>query len=240
MNIFENAWEWLSDKAKKAYEWVKDKIDEASQWLEEVFGNEKYNEDNVEDQVNADAALAEFREQIEKSVNDLEKGCMESLYSLFQDLKDKIKDRFPDLIEIIDNEQSRAKEDLEGTVMQSIKEKLSKNNIDFTTTMGMNPGILKKVAIKGQIDKAFKETENEFYDRLEKYANHVLEEFQERLECRINDQVAQMNKKIKELEELKKQAENGQIDIDSLREKSVPLMEAAQCIIQILNREAFS
>ena len=46
-----------------------------------------------------------------------------------------------------------------------------------------------------------------------------------------------MNLRINELEILKAEAENGQIDVDALRDSCSPVMESAQCIISMLEME---
>lgn len=73
--------------------------------------------------------------------------------------------------------------------------------------------------------------------KLKKYAEHVLEEFSGRLNNRIVDQENQMNARILELEKLQLEAENGQIDVNALKDKATPMMEVSECIIQIFETE---
>ena len=46
-----------------------------------------------------------------------------------------------------------------------------------------------------------------------------------------------MNQRINELELLQAEAENGQIDVDALKDSCSPVMESAQCIINMLEME---
>lgn len=46
-----------------------------------------------------------------------------------------------------------------------------------------------------------------------------------------------MNQHIKELENLQNEAREGQIDINNLKEKNIPVMETAECIIRVLEME---
>ena len=226
MGLIGRAIGWLKDKGKKAVDWVKDKL-----------SRKKYNEDVVEDHVDVDAVLAEFRDTIEGDVDLAEKKCMESVSSLFSDLKEKTKEKFPDLVEIIENEQQKAEDELKGTIMKYVKRHLSKNDPKFLKVLKMNPGRAKERELDMATERVFDDAEKAFNSKLKKYAEHVLEEFTNRLNNRIADQEIRMNARIKELEDLQLEAESGQIDVDALKDKSAPVMESSECIIQILGME---
>lgn len=225
---------WVKNKVEDAVDWVKNKVEEAVDWVKDKLSKRKYNEEDVEDHVDVDAVLAEFRDAIQDDVDSVEAKCMESISSLFSDLMEKTKERFPDLIEIIENEQQKAEAELRGTVMKYVKEHLSKNDAKFLRVLKMNPGQAKKSELDMATERVLDNAEAEFNTKLKKYAEHVLEEFTNRLNNRIADQEARMNKRITELEKLQVEAECGQIDINALRDKSAPLMESSECIIQIL------
>lgn len=228
---------WLRDAWDSAKSWVKEKVDKAVDWVKEKLSRKKYDEDDVEDHVDVDAVLAEFRETIQDEVNDAEKRCMDSISVLFTDLIEKTQEKFPDLVEIIKNEQQKAENELKGTVMKYVKEHLSKNDAKFLRVLKMNPGKAKEDALDLATENVLNDAEKSFNAKLKKYAEHVLEEFSGRLNNRIVDQENQMNARIHELEKLRLEAESGQIDVNALKDKSAPMMEVSECIIQIFEME---
>lgn len=224
---------WVRD----AVDWVKDKVEDAVDWVKDKLSGKKYNEDYVEDHVDVDAVLVKFRDTIQDDIDHAEKRYMESISSLFSDLIEKTKEKFPDLIEIIENEQQKAEDELKGTIMKYVKEHLSKNDPKFLKVLKMNPGQAKKSELDMATKRVLDDAGKAFNSKLKKYVEHVLDEFTNRLNTRIADQEARMNVRIKELEDLQLEAESGQIDIDALKDKSAPLMESSKCIIQILGTE---
>lgn len=228
---------WVLDKVETAKEWVKEKIEDAVDWVKDKLSRKRYDEDDVEDHVDVDAVLAEFREKIQGTANEAEERCMESIAVLFADLIEKTQEKFPDLVEIIKSEQQKAEKELKGTVMQYVKEHLSKNDAKFLRVLKMNPGKTKDDALDLATENVLNDAEKSFNAKLKKYAEHVLEEFSGRLNNRIVDQENQMNARIRELEKLQLEAESGQIDINALKDKAAPMMEVSECIIQIFEME---
>ena len=218
-------------------DWIVEKVEDAIDWVKDKLSTKEYDDDDVEDQVDVDAVLAEFRESIQDDMDKTEKKCMGTISPLFNDLKEKTKEKFPDLIEIIEVEQESAEVELKGTFMRYVKEHFSKNDPKFLEVLKMQPGKAKKSALDAATERVFEEAEKAFSSKLKKYAEHILEEFTNRLNYRISDQEKQMNKRISELEKLKEEAETGQIDVDALKDNCSPMMETAECIINILRTE---
>lgn len=238
---------WAYDKAEKIKdkaEKIKDKVEDVKYAVEDAwdrikdtFSRKKYDEDDIEDQVDVDAALADFKEVIKGDITDVEKDCMDSVTSLFSDLIEKTKDKFPDLVEIIENEQEKAQKELKGTVMKYVNEHLSKNDSKFLEVLKMNPGKAKEKALDSSAEQILTNAEKVFDSKLKKYAENVFEEFSYRLNTRIANQEEEMNKRIEELEKLQEEAEEDKIDVEALKEKCAPIMESAECMIQVLGME---
>ena len=236
MSIFDLVGDFL-DAVENAKEWAEEKIENAVEFVKDVLSRKKFDENTVEDHVDVDAVLAEFRKSIQSRVDGVEEGCMKSIDALFIDLIRKTQEKFPDLVEIIKNEQQKAEKELKGTVMQYVKEHLSKNDAKFLRVLKMNPGKAKKDALDLATKNVLNDAENLFNSKLKNYAEHVLEEFSGRLSNRINDQENRMTARIKELEELQLKAESGKIDVNTLKDKAAPMMEASECIVQIFKME---
>lgn len=228
---------WAKEKAADVVNWVIEKVEDAVDWVTDKLSRKKYDEHDVEDHVDVDAVLAEFRESIQDEINGAEKRCMDSVSVLFADLIEKTQDKFPDLVEIIRNEQQKAENELKGTVMRYVKEHLSKNDAKFLRVLKMNPGKAKEEELDLATKNVLNDAEKSFNAKLKTYAEHVLEEFSGRLNNRILNQESQMNARLHELEKLQLEAESGQIDIKALEDKAVPTMEISECIIQIFRME---
>lgn len=225
--------DFLSDAAS----WVMDKIEDAIDWINDKLSAKEYNEDNVDDIVDVDAVLSELRSAVKSDVDKAEKKCMDNISMLFSDLKKKTKDKFPDLVEIIESEQKKAENELKGTVMKYVKEHLSKNDPYFLAVLKMKPGKEKRAALDTATGQVLKKAEKSFNAELKRYASYILEEFTVRLNTRISDQEKQVNRKMEELVELQKKAEKDQIDIEALKDNCIPVMESAECIIHMFKKE---
>lgn len=250
---------WLIDKVHDIGSWIKDKVEDkvenftdrmdiakiefecameyAYDRIKDILSRKKYDEDDIEDQVDVDAALADFKEVIKGDITDVEKDCMDSVTSLFSDLIEKTKDKFPDLVEIIENEQEKAQKELKGTIMKYVNEHLSKNDSKFLEVLKMNQGKAKEKALDSSAEQILTNAEKVFDSKLKKYAENVFEEFSYRLNTRIANQEEEMNKRIEELEKLQEEAEEDKIDVEALKEKCAPIMESAECMIQVLGME---
>ena len=79
---------------KDAAEWVKDKVETAIDWVKDKLSFSEYDEDDIEDHVDVDAVLAEFREKMQGDVNNAEKKCMSSISDVFTDLIRKTQEKF--------------------------------------------------------------------------------------------------------------------------------------------------
>ena len=187
---------WLVDKVDDGIRWAKRKVEEAVDWVKDKLSRKKYDDKDVGDHVDVDAVLAEFRKSIKHDVDSVENKCMNSISQLFSDLILKTRDKFPDLVEIIENEQEQAEKELKGTIMKYVKEHLSKNDSRFLRVLKMNPGPAKDAALDEATARVFEDAEKEFNSKLKMYAEHVLVEFTSRLNSRIANQEAQMKQRI--------------------------------------------
>lgn len=192
---------------------------------------------SVEDQVDVDAELRKVKDEIQNSVEKIEKGCMEYISKLFSELRENTRSKFPDLVKIIESEQRKAEQELDGTIMQYVEEHLSKNDDKFVEVLKMNRGDEKKRRIKETTDRVLSNAEKTFNSKLKAHTEYLLDEFSRRLQIRLDSQEKQLNQYIQELEKLQKQAEEDQIDIEALKEESAPFMEAAECMIHLFEMD---
>lgn len=224
---------WIRDRFDDVKYWVLDKFDS----VKDMLGGYSYSSSDIEQQIDVDKVLAEFRDSIQDKVSEAEAECMKSISILFQDLKEKTSTKFPDLIEIVDSEQKKAEKALSGSVMKYVKEHISKNDEKFLKILEMPPGEAKIDALSRKTDKVIEGAKRAFGKKLARYEKHVLNEFTNRLDVRMTNQEVQMRKRIEEMQKLEEEANKGEIDMVALRDSCAPIMESAECIIFILETE---
>lgn len=235
---------WFGDKISDACDFVKDKVEDVIidvqigfDWIRDSLSGKSYDEGKIEDQIDVDAVLEEYKENIKKEVSETESECMKKISDAFLELMTEISEQFSDLVEIIKEQQTKAEKELQGTIIEYIKEHLSKNDPEFLKVLKMRPGKEKEEELENIYKKIRSDAVIEFSEKLKKYIEDLLSEFTNRLDIRITDQEKEMNQRITELKKLQKEAEDGQIDIERLKNHSIPIIESAECIIHLLEME---
>lgn len=206
-------------------------------WIKDRLGKRTYSSSSLDDQIDVDKELSKFRENINGDACKVENKCMQEIDTCFMNLKQKTKDRFPDLVQIVESKQADAKKELNGTIMQYIKEHLSKNDREFVKVLEMPPGQAKKSALDAKTNQILNDAESHFFKKLNQYMVAVQKDFTVRLKTRLVDQERQMKDYIIELEKLEKQARDGSIDVNEVVNKCTPVMESAESIIAILEMD---
>lgn len=205
--------------------------------LSEKLGGSSYDSNSPDAMAGVDKELSDFRKSIDKLATELEKQCMETIGELFNGLKKKTKDRFPDLVSIIDGKQKDAEEKLKGTIMKYVKEHLSKNDSDFLIVLNMPPGEDKQSALDKQSSKILEKAESFFCKCLSEQVKDIQKEFEYRLNSRLNEQERVVQERISFLERIEKQKKEGYVDKNRIENECIPIMDAAECIKVLLENE---
>ena len=227
----------LSDVVENVVDFAKEKVEQAVEWVKDKLGNSSYDSSSVSDQIDVDKVLSEFRESIQGDIDLKEEESMNNLDTLFIDLKKKTQARFSDLVIIINEKQKEAKKELNGTVMQYIKEHLSKNDEKFVTVLKMKPGQAKQDALDVEAERIFSEADAFFCNKLKGYIEEIQREFTTRLETRLKDQECQLEEYIIRLEKMQEQTDKGDVNVDEIINDNTPMMESAECIKMILEMD---
>lgn len=201
------------------------------------LGKKSYSSSNLEDQIDVDRELNTFRQKINDDARKVEHECMQEIDTCFLNLKQKTKERFPDLVQIVESKQANAKKELNGTIMQYVKEHLSKNDREFVKALEMPPGQAKKTALDVKTNQILNDAVRHFFNKLNQYMVAVQKDFTVRLKTRLVDQERQMKDYIIELEKMEKQAREGSIDVNEVVNKCTPVMESAESIIAVLEMD---
>lgn len=240
ISFFSGVVDWAKDKIEDIADKVEDVVDtveDAVSGFIDLFSKSSYDPGEVKNQIDVDAELRKVKDKIKKSVEEIEKSCMEYIAKLFSELRENTRSKFPDLVGIIEIEQKKAEQELDGTIMKYVEEHLSKNDDKFVEVLKMSPGEEKKRRIKETTNLVLSNAEKTFNSQLKAHTEYLLDEFSRRLQIRLDSQEKQLNQYIQELEKLQKQAEEDQIDIEALKEESAPFMEAAECMIHLFEMD---
>lgn len=230
----EDIYDSVKEKVSDAYDAVKEKVSDAIDWVTDKLDSLIYNRDKVNDQINVDSILSEQREMIQDEVNQLEMERMDIIPLTFGSLKEMTRDRFPDLIDIIDEKQKMAEDDLKGNIIQYVKEHQSKNNMQYRKILEMSPGPEKRDALRSEAQKIMNDAVANFNNKLAEYVEGVQTEFSARLKTRLDDQENLFNEYIAKLEVMEDEAKNGTLNVDQVINDCAPIMETAQCIFTIV------
>lgn len=159
-DLFSSVRDIVSDAVDKARDVIGDACGAITDFFSEMEG---IDEGSVESQVDVDAALSDFRKEIEEDINNIEKQCMKLLSELFDELTKNTVNIFPDLVEIVRDEQKKAEKELKGTTMRYIQEKLSKNDTNFLQILKMKPGKEKADKLNKFSEKVFEQAEKNLH-----------------------------------------------------------------------------
>ena len=227
----------LWDRLCDAGEWFQERVSDIINWFSNKFGESSYDDDILEDQIDVDKELRRVRDSMKENVDTIEEQCMGKVGELFTGLKRRSKERFPDLVELIESKQEEAEKKLKGTILRYVKKHLSKNDKDFLEILEMQPGYEKKMKLEWQQKQVLEEAQTHFYKCLVKQVKDVQQEFELRLKTRLEDQENQMKERIARLEILEQQMEKGTVDYISIKNRIIPIMEVAECISTLLETE---
>ena len=116
-DLFSSVRDIVSDAVDKARDVIGDACGAITDFFSEMEG---IDEGSVESQVDVDAALSDFRKEIEEDINNIEKQCMKLLSELFDELTKNTVNIFPDLVEIVRDEQKKAEKELNSDLERAI------------------------------------------------------------------------------------------------------------------------
>ena len=176
--------------------------------IKDFFGSRKYDRTNMNDHINVDKELEEFRNKINPEVDKTEKQCMQDLIKLYDNLSELVENKFHDMAEIIDDNKRKAEKELSGTIMKYVKEHVSKNDKDLLNILEMPIGTAKSSAVERHINKVICDAREKFVVLLIQRVEFIKEDVKERLENRIIEEEDNMNRKIHEYEELEIELNN--------------------------------
>ena len=225
---------WLKSAASVAVKVVTTVVQTAVTVVKNVLGANGYNDKKLDDVLFVERTLNEFRASIGEAAREAEEAAIEDALVHFDDFADELKDRFPELVDLVRQRQREASEELTGIIPDYAQEHISENNPAFSVILKMMPGEEKQTQLDDYMNTILSRAEKEFRKELKKCLQELTSELNDRVSQRLESE-EDILKNLKEtLEELEQQATSDTLDFEKVESECAPVVEVAACIKTLL------
>ena len=225
---------WLKSAASIAAKVVTTVVETAVTVVKSVLGANTYNDKKLNDVLFVERTLNEFRASIGKAAREAEEAAIEDALIHFDDFADELKERFPELVGLVRQRQSEAREELTGIIPDYAQEHISENNPAFAVILKMMPGKEKQAQLDEYMNTILGRADSKFRKELKDRLQALNKELDERVSQRLESEEAVLKNLKEKLEELERQANNDTLDFEKVESECAPVVEAAACIETLL------
>jgi len=228
--------------AKKAATVAKKKLDEAVDYVSSLLADsvskkKGYVGNTTKEIIDIDKELNKFNDLINPRAEEAEKAAITDAMEHFDAFAEDLQEAFPELVDVVRLRQKEARNDLTGTIMGYVKERVSANDETFLAVLKMQQGDEKKDRINKRIKTIIKGAKREFRTKLQEKLQNLSEELNERLKEKIEKEEEALNTINRKYTELERQASANVIDFGKLEDECAPVIEATACIRGLLEDE---
>ena len=221
MGFFRDLW----DSAK---DWVKDRVEDVKEFF--GLGHRKSYSGSVQETVDIDKVLNDFRASISPEAKELENEFLDSVLSKFDGFIESEGSDYPELVNALKKKKRSVASHLNGVIVNHINKRASTNDEEFRKILEMQPGNPKTQAVKKQSQKFLVEAETLFKEKLQSEMDELNAELSERFSEALKSQEEQLQKKETAYQRLLEDAERGQLDLNALEEDCVLVADAYSCM----------
>ena len=221
MGFFRDLW----DSAK---DWVRDRVDDIKDFF--GLGNRASYSGSVQETVDIDKVLNDFRTSISPEAEELEKKFLAEVLSKFDEFIKSEGHDYPELISALKKKKRSIVSHLSGVIINHINKRASTNDEEFKKILEMQPGSAKTQALKEQSQKFLLEAEALFKEKLQSEMSDLNTELSERFNDALKSQQEQLQNKETAYQRLLEDAERGQLDLNALEEDCVLIEDACSCM----------
>ena len=221
MSFFSDLWE-------SAKEWVHDRVED----IKEFFGlgsRESYS-GSVQETVDIDKVLNDFRTSISPEAKELEERIIDSVLAKFDSFIESEGHDYPELVSALKKKKRSVASHLTGVIINHINKRASTNDEEFKAILEMQPGNAKTQALKNQSQKFLLEAEKLFKEKLQQEMTELSEELSERFNEALKNQEEKLKNQEVAYQHLRDDAERGQIDLNGLEEDCILVANAYSCM----------
>ena len=228
MGLCSSVFDWVSDRFDDAKNWIEDRVDD----IKDFFGlgsRESYS-GSVEETVDIDKVLNDFRTSISPDAKELEKKFLDSVLSKFDEFIESEGRDYPELVSALKKKKKSVASHLNGIIVNHINKRASTNDEEFRKILEMQPGTPKTQALKTQSQKFLAEAESLFKEKLQSEMAELNTELSDRFREALKSQEEQLESKARDYKRLLEDAERGQLDLNALEEDCVLIADACSCM----------
>lgn len=228
MGIFSDFFDWVREKADDAKIWVEDKIEGFKEFFN--LGNSGSYSGSLQETINIDKVLNDFRDSISPEAKKLEEEYMASVMGEFDDFIKSQRCDYPDLANALEQKKEDVRASLNGIIISHINKCVSVNNDEFKAILKMQPGRSKTEALKSQSQKFLSEAEEKFKEKLQSEMSHLNEELSKRFREALKSQEKRLANKEKDYRKFLENFERGQLNIKDIEDERKLAADACACM----------
>lgn len=210
-------------------DWAKEKVEQVIDFFSNLGGRSSYS-GTVEEAIDVEKVLNEFKEQYAQAVTKKEKDCVDSVMQRFDDFEKSYQNKYPDLIELLKSKKSAVKKELKNVIIDEFNKRLSVNDPQFRKVLEMKKGDAKIKELESCYEKFMAEAVSIFNSKLETKMNDLNNDISARFKAALNEQKGNLDKKEAEYRQLQDEAQNGLLDLKKLEQQCIPIEDACDCI----------
>lgn len=233
MGLFSDFCDWVREKVDDAKIWVEDKVENAIDTVRGFFdglGNSGSYSGSVQETIDIDKVLNDFRDDISPEAKKLEEDYMARVTEKFDDFIKSQKCDYPELANALEQKKEEVRSKLSGIIINHINKRASVNDDEFRAILKMQPGGPKTEALKKQSQKFLSEAEERFKDRMQSEMGKLNDELSKRFREALGGQAERLKKKEEDYQEYLRDAERGQLDLKDIEDKRILAADACACM----------
>lgn len=222
------------------FSWIADRVSSVIDWVKDKLGGSSYSGSTVQERVDVEEVLSEFKEDLGKKAHELEEKCIDKAKKEFQEFSDKFKRQYPSSSEELDKRRRILLSELKGTITDYAQSHISENDPEFQKTLKMRPGKEKKETLENEINSIVISAEGTFYQKLQQAMGELHDEFERRLMADLKQKEDALEKQTKKYEDLEKEMEGTEestVKLEAHENRQRVLEEVDACLDTILSEE---
>ena len=214
------------------FSWIREKVERAVEAVKDFFGlgSRGSYSGSVQETVDIDKVLNDFRDSISPKAEQREKEYMNIVLKKFDDFIESRRYDYPELVSALAKKRNDVKSKLSGIIIDHINKRASVNDDEFRAILEMQPGDSKKEKLEKQSQKFLLEAETLFEKNLQSEMDKLNKELSERFSEALEEQDKQLKKREADYQTLLGKAERGQLDLKDLEDKCIFAADANSCM----------
>lgn len=216
------------------FRWAASKVRDVVRWVEDKL-RRKYTGASVQEAVDVDKVLSEFKTKVDPSASTMEKERIDTVMTGLDEFANEFKSLYPDEVSIIENQKTELKKNLKGIIVAYVATQASLGNESFVSILKMQPSPEKTNKLKENMKQMLDDAEAEFNKKLKDGIEKLNMDLSTRLESALKQKEVTAKKEESDYKTLVEQVESGTLDMENLEGRCLVMGEACECLAYLLN-----